>query len=89
MQPLWRRCIPIKTRISFLTGLCAIGVYTTEQLARNEAEAQSSVATATANTMADVPFPENIPAAASVLIVGEALLLTQPLPVVPCCLTAR
>jgi hypothetical protein len=38
---------------------------------KNASEAQSSTATAAANTLADVPFPANIPAAASVQTIGE------------------
>jgi lambda family phage tail tape measure protein len=39
--------------------------------AKNASEAQSSTAAAAANTLADVPFPANIGAAASVQTIGE------------------
>lgn len=39
--------------------------------AKNAEEAHSSANTAAANTLADVPFPENIPASATVLAIGE------------------
>jgi hypothetical protein len=37
----------------------------------NASDANSSAASAAAGTLADVPYPENIPAAASVLAIGE------------------
>src|SRR6185312_2366445 len=43
-----------------------------EKKTKNAAEAQSSANTAAANTLADVPFPANIPASAAVLSIGEA-----------------
>jgi lambda family phage tail tape measure protein len=41
----------------------------------NAAEAHSSASTASANTLADVPYPANIPAAAQVFTLGEALAI--------------
>ena len=43
----------------------------TSTLAKNAAIAQSSAATAAANTLADVPYPLNIPASAEVFATGE------------------
>ena len=40
--------------------------------AKNASEARSSTAAAAANTLADVPFPENIPASIAVQTLGEA-----------------
>lgn len=45
-----------------------------EKKTKNASEAQSSTATAAANTLADVPFPANIPAAAAVHAAGEAFV---------------
>jgi hypothetical protein len=53
------------------SALEAMGIHTAAQVAANVTEAQSSTATAGANTLADVPFPENIPAAATVTGIGE------------------
>jgi len=41
----------------------------------NAAEAHSSASTASANTLADVPYPANIPAAAQVFAIGEGLAI--------------
>ena len=54
------------------SALAAMGIHTAAQVTANATEAQSSAATAGANTLADVPFPENIPAAATVTGIGEA-----------------
>jgi hypothetical protein len=43
----------------------------TKKKAENAAEANSSAATAGANTLADAPWPLNIPASASVFAIGE------------------
>jgi hypothetical protein len=51
--------------------LDALGL--TKKKISNAAEAHSSANTASANTLADVPYPLNIPAAALVLSVGEGL----------------
>lgn len=56
------------------SALEAIGIHTATQVSANVTEAQSSVATAGANTLADVPFPANIPAAASVTAAGEGFV---------------
>jgi hypothetical protein len=53
------------------SALAAMGIHTAAQVTANVTEAQSSTATAGANTLADVPFPENIPAAATVTGIGE------------------
>ena len=45
----------------------------TKKKVSNAAEAHSSASTASANTLADVPYPLNIPAAAQVLTIGEGL----------------
>jgi hypothetical protein len=58
----------------FASALAALGIHTDAQITGNVAEAQSSTATAAANTLADVPFPGNIPAAASVMAAGEAFV---------------
>src|SRR6185437_10392397 len=42
-----------------------------EKKTKNASEAHSSAATAAANTLADVPFPANIAASATVLSIGE------------------
>ncbi len=54
------------------SALSALGIHTAAQVTANVTQAQSSTAAAGANTLADVPFPENIPAAATVTGIGEA-----------------
>jgi len=51
--------------------LDALGL--TKKKISNAAEAHSSASTASANTLADVPYPANIPASVQVLTLGEAL----------------
>jgi hypothetical protein len=53
--------------------LDALGL--TKKKISNAAEAHSSASTASANTLADVPYPANIPAAAQVFTLGEALAI--------------
>ena len=53
--------------------LDALGL--TKKKISNAAEAHSSANTASANTLADVPYPLNIPAAGQVLSIGEGLAL--------------
>jgi hypothetical protein len=46
--------------------------HTAQTIISNVTEAQSSSSAAAAETLADVPYPENIPASAEVLAMGEA-----------------
>jgi lambda family phage tail tape measure protein len=54
-------------------ALAALGIHLAAHKAAMGSEAASSAAAAGANTLADVPFPENIPAAATVTGIGEGM----------------
>jgi lambda family phage tail tape measure protein len=55
----------------FDQALTALGINTTALKLANGMKAQSSAFAAAANTLADVPYPLNIPASAQVLATGE------------------